>query len=97
MTDHTPAADAGNGRRLLSSLAEEPASAPVGRVARTRTVPLAPGTVHLRPVPSTCHGEPTTTGRRAHRRSLWRRTERGRLLYFPRRTPFPGPAVELGH
>jgi hypothetical protein len=54
--------------------------------SRMRGVRLAPDLVHL--TFDTEH-----EGRRAHRSSLWRRTEAGWQLYFHQATPFsPSPA-----
>lgn len=52
--------------------------------SRMRGVRLAPDLVHL--IFDTEHG-----GRRAHRSSLWRRTEAGWQLYFHQATPFSPP------
>ncbi|WP_234310793.1 MULTISPECIES: DUF4440 domain-containing protein [unclassified Streptomyces] len=49
--------------------------------SRMRGVQLAPDLVHLT-------FDTECDGRRAHRSSLWRRTETGWLLYFHQATPF---------
>jgi hypothetical protein len=59
---------------------EEPGPRPVV-VSRMEGVQLAPDAVHLT-------FDTESNGRRAHRSSLWRRTEDGWQMYFHQGTPF---------
>ncbi|CAL9386449.1 DUF4440 domain-containing protein [Streptomyces sp. enrichment culture] len=68
---------------IIDALTEEgDAGAPAATVSAMKAVEIAPGTVHL--TFDTDHN-----GRRAHRSSLWRRTDRGWRLYFHQGTLFP--------
>ncbi|MFI9168190.1 nuclear transport factor 2 family protein [Streptomyces lincolnensis] len=70
---------------IITMLAEDTAPDASAIVAsRMRGVRLAPDLVHL--TFDTEHG-----GRRAHRSSLWCRTEAGWRLYFHQATPFSPP------
>ncbi|GGY16225.1 nuclear transport factor 2 family protein [Streptomyces djakartensis] len=67
---------------IIASLAENTdLESPPVVASRMRGVELAPGLVHLT-------FDTECDGRRAHRSSLWRRTEAGWLLYFHQATPF---------
>ncbi|MEU3948690.1 nuclear transport factor 2 family protein [Streptomyces sp. NPDC029526] len=68
---------------IIDALTEEGDSgAPAATVSAMKAVEIAPGTVHL--TFDTDHN-----GRRAHRSSLWRRTDQGWRLYFHQGTLFP--------
>ncbi|MFF7311417.1 DUF4440 domain-containing protein [Streptomyces sp. NPDC008137] len=67
---------------IIASLAESTdIESPPITTSRMRGVQLAPDLVHLT-------FDTEYDGRRAHRSSLWRRTENGWLLYFHQATPF---------
>ncbi|MEV8593150.1 nuclear transport factor 2 family protein [Streptomyces sp. NPDC052012] len=66
----------------LTLLEEDPADAPPTKVSGMKAVRLAPDVVHLT-------YDTDADGRRAHRSSLWRRTDDGWRLWFHQGTLFP--------
>ncbi|GAA1425241.1 hypothetical protein GCM10009601_31750 [Streptomyces thermospinosisporus] len=66
---------------MLALLAEEPEEADPIKVSGMRAVQLAPDVVHVT-------YDTDAEGRRAHRSSLWRRTDTGWRLYFHQGTLF---------
>ncbi len=66
-----------------------PAGRPATTVSRMRGVQLADELVHLT-------YDTDDNGRRAHRSSLWRRTDDGWRLWFHQGTPFTDPGPESG-
>ncbi len=68
---------------IVAALTDESAAATARPITTTRMrgVRLAPDVVQLT-------FDTESNGRRAHRSSLWRRTDRGWLLYFHQGTPY---------
>ncbi|MFI9819403.1 DUF4440 domain-containing protein [Streptomyces sp. NPDC052013] len=67
---------------MLTLLEEDPADAPPTKVSGMKAVRLAPDVVHLT-------YDTDADGRRAHRSSVWRRTDDGWRLWFHQGTLFP--------